>query len=513
MLTKTRIGLFCYLLAASAISFGQAHGKFSEEGVKQCLSCHDFGPESPVHRVLGGSHASIDTKGSCETCHGPSAAHTQAPTQTSPGVSYGPRWSATTDAQDGQCLNCHEANVAAHWRDALHMLNNLSCTTCHDIHEKQDKVLQPRQQAEVCTTCHKVQKKGIHGIEKRAKRNPACSGCHNPHDHESAAAKMLGNRSEGCRTCHNLEKMATRSKVSERAKSYHKVMENQDRTCLDCHTGVAHAEADSVSAMVQVPVSKKQLTLFYPGVVDTDWLLQGHPGSQPLRQGANCQQCHRGDEAKMGAKQAVDTPMSASSRNVEVRFSHDDGRLHVTLQWQGPEDDADIAMMWGDGSSDSFRRGGCFAACHSDLPGMSRDRGQQTEKYLWVSRSQQHRIGQPSMLKDKAELSRLIEEGDFVEMWRVQLDSGAVETATLLADVNWQAAKLIEAQTSYKDGHWTVDLWRSASSDPARKQFTPEGRYTFGLALHGAENPGNKHWVSLPLSFSFEGNDTALMVE
>jgi len=513
MLTQTRIGLLCYLLVASAVVFSQPQGEFSAEGIKECLSCHDFGPESPVHKVLGSSHANINEKGSCETCHGPSAAHTQAPTQTPPGVSYGPRWSATTAAQDGQCLSCHEDDVAAHWRDSLHMVNNLTCITCHDIHEAQDNVLQRRQQAQVCTTCHKVQKKGIHGMEKRAKRNPSCSGCHNPHDHESAAAKMLENRSKGCRTCHNLEKMAKRYKVSERAKSYHKVMVSPDRTCLDCHTGVAHAKADSVSAMVQVPVHNKRVTLFYPGMVDTDWLLQDHPGSQPLRQGANCQQCHRGDEAKMGAKQAADLEIPVTSRQVQVSFSTDGDRLHVNLQWEGPEDDADIAMMWGDGGSDSFRRGGCFAACHSDLPGMSRDKGQQTEKYLWVSRSQQQRIGQPSLVKDDAQLSQLLEEGNFVEMWRVQLDSGEVQTATLLADVKWESTKLVEVQKSYKDGRWTVDLWRSASGDPTHKRFTPEGKYTFGIALHGAGSPGGKHWVSLPLSFSYDGNDTDLMAK
>ena len=511
MLTKFRISVLCCLLAASTTAFAQPQGDSSAQGAKQCLSCHDFGPESPVHNVLAGSHGDMAAGQGCEDCHGPSASHTQAPTQTSPGVSFGPRWSATSAAQDGQCLACHEDNVGQHWQDSLHMVNNLTCVTCHDIHAEQDKVLFDKQQAEVCTVCHKVQKKGIHGMEKRAARNPPCTECHNPHDHESAETEMLNNRSEGCRSCHDLVRMAGQDRVSDRAKSYHKVMVQADRTCIDCHQGITHAPADSVPAMVPVPVSNRQVTLFYPGMVGTDWLLQDHPGSQPLRQGANCQQCHRGEEAQMGAKQASNMPVA--SRDVQVGFALENDKLRITLQWQGPQDDADIALMWGDGGDESFRRGGCFAACHSDLPGMSRDRGQQTDKYLWASRSQQQRIGQPSLVKDKAALARLLSDGDFVEMWRVQLASGTVETATLLADVNWQPAKLIEINKSYIDGQWTVELRRPLGNTTGRKGFTAEGKYTFGVALHGAGNPGNKHWVSLPLTFSFKGDETDFKVE
>ena len=88
------------------------------------------------------------------------------------------------------------------------MLNDLSCTTCHDIHTGRDKVLFTERQAEVCTTCHKNQKQGIHGLEEHVAKNPACTSCHNPHNHESAAGEMLANRSEGCRSCHDLVQMA-----------------------------------------------------------------------------------------------------------------------------------------------------------------------------------------------------------------------------------------------------------------------------------------------------------------
>ena len=114
----------CFILPA----WSQGENTVATE---QCLGCHDFGPESPVHAVMQGSHGVEDTGGvhGCQDCHGPSADHAGAPTRVSPAISFGPRWTATSADQDSQCLACHEDNIAAHWRDALHMLNGLTCVT------------------------------------------------------------------------------------------------------------------------------------------------------------------------------------------------------------------------------------------------------------------------------------------------------------------------------------------------------------------------------------------------
>ena len=515
MLTKLRTAAACLLLTAGFTGLAQSNPDYSPGGVEQCLSCHDFGPESPVHNVLAGSHgASDDATGrhGCEDCHGPSASHAQAPTNTSPAVSFGPRWTASTAAQDGVCLACHEDNVASHWQDALHMVNNLACVTCHDIHAQQDKVLFAQQQAEVCTVCHKVQKKGIHGLEKLASRNPPCSDCHNPHDHESAQAQMLGNQSAGCSHCHDLVRMADSKRVSDKAKSYHKAMARPGRTCLQCHQGEAHAPADTAPPMHPVPVTNKTITLFYPGMADSAWLAQSHPGSQPLRQGANCQQCHRGEEQAMGVARGGD--ITPASREVDVAFAREGDELHITLQWQGAADDAAISIMWGASANhEAFSAGGCFAACHSDLPGMSRDRGQATRKYLQVSRSQQQGIGRPTLVKGGTELAQLMEEGAFVEIWRISLGSSRVDKALLLATVDWQPAKLISINNNYVDGRWSMALKLQMADTGEGVRFVSDNKYTFGIAMNGANNPGGKHWVSLPMTLSFGGDDTDFTAE
>jgi predicted CXXCH cytochrome family protein len=159
---------------------------------------------------------------------------------TSPDTSFGPRWNASSARQDDQCLACHADNVARHWQDALHMVNELTCVTCHDLHTANDAALNTRTQTGVCTRCHEAQKDGIHAIKELAGENPVCTTCHNPHADQRPLGVMLANRSRGCRGCHQPPDMQSSSSVSEKAKNYHKVMEQKDRTCLDCHRGIAH---------------------------------------------------------------------------------------------------------------------------------------------------------------------------------------------------------------------------------------------------------------------------------
>jgi predicted CXXCH cytochrome family protein len=514
MMKALRICIAGFLLATTAAVMSQTDAGYTAGGTQQCVSCHDFGPESPVHAVMAGSHGDAGDKAGrrgCEDCHGPSANHAGAPTQVSPGVSFGPRWTNTVAAQDSKCLACHEENVAKHWKDSLHMVNDLTCVTCHDVHTETDQVL-TRKQAQVCTVCHKAQKQGIHGLQKLVKRNPECSLCHNPHDHESAETEMLKNRSEGCSTCHNLVKMADDDKVSDKARSYHKVMASPERTCIECHSGIAHAATDSVTSFAPLPGNSKEVTLFYPGTTTAEWLVENHPGSQPLRQGSGCQQCHRGEEAAMG--QALAGEIQPASRKIQVTFGRDADSLRIKLRWQGGRNEKALSLMLGKDGNDAFRRGGCFAACHNDMTGMPGNRGQQTDKYLLASRSQQSQIGRPAIVKDQAALTEMMEQGKFVIMWHVDLHSGTARTATLLDKVNWRSEPAFRASTSYTNGWWQVDLRRSLHHDSSHVlPFDPEGQYTFGIAINGADNAGGGHWVSLPLTVRSSGKDSDFKVE
>ena len=184
-----------------------------QELIAPCLECHDYGEDAPAHQVLLGSHGidgdDMGERRGCLDCHGDSTLHQAEPRRHPPDTSFGPRWTSTPAAHDAPCLHCHQSDAARNWQHALHMVNNLTCVTCHDIHAEQDTVLLQRQQFQVCTTCHKAQKSGIHGLGGELQDDPPCSLCHNPHDHEAAGPQMQANGSAGCVFCHDAAQMDT----------------------------------------------------------------------------------------------------------------------------------------------------------------------------------------------------------------------------------------------------------------------------------------------------------------
>ncbi|MEQ8801456.1 MAG: hypothetical protein RLP45_05420, partial [Haliea sp.] len=124
--------------ALATLNAAAAEPGYAENSPESCIGCHDFGDSSPVHPLLQGVHGASDRAGTpmaergCEECHGPSAAHSRAPTQVAPGVSFGPRWTTAAAKQDGQCLACHGDDSARHWEGSHHQQQDLACVTCHD---------------------------------------------------------------------------------------------------------------------------------------------------------------------------------------------------------------------------------------------------------------------------------------------------------------------------------------------------------------------------------------------
>jgi len=502
---RTRTLLLTLLLAAfltPALSLAK--------GSPQCVSCHDSAPDSAVHTLLVSRHG--DLENGCESCHGVSEDHQSRPTIASPDINYGPRWSSTVAQQDSTCLDCHkDDDTGKHWQGAVHMSNNFACISCHESHTDKDPVLQAKGQAEVCTVCHKPQKDGIHAMHDALDDNPDCTSCHNPHADQSPIATTLMNRSEGCRACHDLVAMNEDSTVTAKAKSYHRVMVQVDHSCLDCHQSISHGDPGAVEPLVPVATASRDVTLFFPGQSDVDWILSEHPGSQPFRQGSNCQQCHRGEEIAMGADLGSNSP---TARVVNVSFKAGQDHMQLKLSWEGLANDADIAFMWSDGTNSAFRRGGCWAACHSDMPGMSRDRGRDLDKYLSDSRSQQQKIGQAPVNKSALELAAMMKEGNFVELWRIDLqEGGKANVAVLQAGLDWVDNSGIAASAAFSNGRWSVTISRPNSPGAPFKSFVPDQLYTFGMALHGADRKGAEHWVSLPMTFSLDGENADFLAD
>jgi len=230
----------CAALVFALLSFA---GAAAQDIGPQCTDCHNPKISEPIRFMLGSAHWDKAQSGTpvnengCASCHGPSDAHRKLPTQP-PDVSFGPKLRASIADQNGQCLACH-TKIGTGWADGKHARVNLACTTCHEAH-KSDQVLAAAGQVQTCTMCHRLQLAGVHGLGDRDGRDPPCAQCHDPHANPSPEARLLASRSKGCRACHDLAAMAADSRVSETAKSYHKIVASPDRTCIDCHRGVIH---------------------------------------------------------------------------------------------------------------------------------------------------------------------------------------------------------------------------------------------------------------------------------
>jgi hypothetical protein len=137
-------------------------------GIAGCFECHSTGPVS----FSASGDVSLSELGvTCESCHGPGAEHTAAPSRRN--INSPARLSAVQLNQF--CGNCHRppaANAAAvEWNNAWNVrhqpmyLNesacfregkgNLSCLTCHDPHEPADRKPASFYNRR-CTACHAI---------------------------------------------------------------------------------------------------------------------------------------------------------------------------------------------------------------------------------------------------------------------------------------------------------------------------------------------------------------------
>jgi len=523
----SKVAFFALVIILAGIDYvrpgivqASAHDDYAKEGTKTCLSCHDYSGESPVHPLLDGPHGNTENplspmaKKGCEQCHGPSAAHAEAPTSIQPHTSFGPKWSSSVETQNNACLSCHKNDTVHAWNLAVHGKENLTCVDCHDLHAENQKVLEEKTQADVCTVCHKVQKKGIHHSAEKLPQNPPCATCHNPHEDPSPVVMMLQNRSEGCRSCHDFRAMQKSLKVSDKAKQYHKAMAKKDKTCIDCHKSVAHVSPDAFPPAELGNVNESKIKLFYPGQSDIDWIQSEHSGAQSFRQGRNCLQCHSGDQEEMGNVLVKDNllknnPAKGNQPSVDakIKFMKDNEQLVITISWKGTLNDNSVALMLGTEEADDFAKAGCWATCHSDMPDMTRDRNQNITKYLVSSRKQLRSVGRNAQVHDEPTLKQMIEDGSYVELWQAKLANGKltnVESTRILDKRSADETASITASAAFSDGQWLVTFTKPLLGSGLA--ITENKIYTFGIAIHGAERSKAQHWVSLPMTFSLQND-------
>lgn len=135
------------------------------------------------------------------------------------------------------CSGCH-APIVAEIQETIHYSNRSGvraiCSDCHVPHEWTDKIVR-KVQASKELFAHFVTKT-IDTPEKFQARRA--------HLAEREWLRLKGNDSLECRNCHEFEFMDFSEQGQRSANQHSTALASGDKTCVDCHKGIAHKLPD-----------------------------------------------------------------------------------------------------------------------------------------------------------------------------------------------------------------------------------------------------------------------------
>jgi DmsE family decaheme c-type cytochrome len=174
-------------------------------GPETCAACHegyDASIRASKHGQARDPRSPAAAQG-CESCHGPGEAHAADPEAVKPMQFSKISAPAVTEA----CATCHNRGVHAQWQGSQHEARNVSCVSCHSVHQPRSAKAQLKtvDQQQQCMSCHrdKVTKLDRSGHMPVREGKMECSSCHNPHGSTNVRLLRAGNTvNESCATCH-----------------------------------------------------------------------------------------------------------------------------------------------------------------------------------------------------------------------------------------------------------------------------------------------------------------------
>jgi DmsE family decaheme c-type cytochrome len=178
-------------------------------GEETCLTCHEDqkkGYHGSPHARARNPRTPASAQG-CESCHGPGQAHVEGGGDKT--KIKNPKTMTPREASE-VCTTCHNRSTHDNWQGSKHDSRNLSCVTCHGVHDYKSEKAQLKTQTieETCVQCHRTQVNKV----KRSSHMPVgtlnenkmeCTSCHNPHGSQNVKMLKEGNSiTEACATCH-----------------------------------------------------------------------------------------------------------------------------------------------------------------------------------------------------------------------------------------------------------------------------------------------------------------------
>jgi cytochrome c-type protein NapC len=137
------------------------------------------------------------------------------------------------------CVSCHEmeANVFAELKETIHYTNRsgvrATCPDCHVPHEWTNKIARKMQASK------EVWGHVFGSISTREKFLE-----HRRTMAEREWARLTANDSLECRNCHSFVSMDFTRQSARAAEAHSTHLASGERTCIDCHKGIAHRLPD-----------------------------------------------------------------------------------------------------------------------------------------------------------------------------------------------------------------------------------------------------------------------------
>lgn len=171
-------------------------------GEDTCLACHeDRAYRGTAHGLTFHARTPAATLG-CESCHGPGSAHAES---ADPELIRSFRALSAAEVSE-TCTSCHNRASHALWDGSQHDQRNISCSTCHSVHEpKGPAQLKAATQMALCSTCHRNVTNRQHRFNHMPVREGqmTCSSCHNVHGSTNVRLLRAGTTiDESCTSCH-----------------------------------------------------------------------------------------------------------------------------------------------------------------------------------------------------------------------------------------------------------------------------------------------------------------------
>jgi DmsE family decaheme c-type cytochrome len=227
-------------------------------GDDTCTTCHDAEGKSLRESLHGKARNPRTPAGTanraCETCHGPGREHAESggdKTKIRRLTAMAPRDASAI------CTTCHDRGTHAMWKSSMHEARNLSCITCHSIHNPKSPTAQLKTETVIatCATCHKMEVAKLQrsGHMPLREGRMDCASCHNPHGSTNTRMLKIGNWvNETCVSCHTEKRgpfLWDHAPVREACNTCHDPHgSNNERMlvaklpmlCQRCHIGTRH---------------------------------------------------------------------------------------------------------------------------------------------------------------------------------------------------------------------------------------------------------------------------------